>query len=142
LNAATRDVSRRNRPACLELPLLDRGNDELAQPLEAAPLLFGEKETAKLYEGVCPGIIERREKTLTVLNGQRDDPSLERERLLKKGPRRFLNKLYELADIVVRNVQAGEIHLPSYRVSVRPRVVLASTLPGTSRSFSAFRDEP
>ena len=51
---------------------------------------------------------------------KRHDAGLERERLLEKGARGFVNELYGLADVIVGHVQAREVHrsvLPRYRAT-------------------------
>ncbi len=76
----------------------------------AAPLVLGKEDTAELCKGVGPDVVEHPEESLTVLDGERDDSRLEGERLLEKGARRLIDEPYELANVVVRNVQAREIH--------------------------------
>jgi len=72
--------------------------------------VLGEQHPAKLCEGVRPDIVERPQDALAVIHGECDDSSLECERLLEKRARRLVHERDELADIVVGNVQAGEIH--------------------------------
>jgi hypothetical protein len=82
----------------------------LDEPVARAPFVLGEQHPAKLCEGLCPGIVERPQDALAVLDSERDDAGLERERLLKKRAHRLIHERDELADVVVGNLQAGVLH--------------------------------
>ena len=69
----------------------------LDKPIAGAPLVLLEQHSAKLCECVRPRIIERPQDALAVLDSERDDASLERERPLEKRPRRLVYELDELA---------------------------------------------
>ena len=65
---------------------------------------------AKLGKGVRPDIVERPQDALAVLDGERDDSGLEHQRLLQQRACRLVHELYEFADVLVGDPQAGEIH--------------------------------
>ena len=75
-----------------------------------SPLVLLEQDAAELGQCVRPGIVERPEDALPVIDGERDDFGLQPERLLEKRAGRFVDEPYELADVLVGDPQAGEIH--------------------------------
>ncbi len=72
--------------------------------------MLGEQYSAKFCKGVRSDIVERPQDALAIIDGERDDSSLERERLLEKRARWLIHEPYELADIGVGNLQAREVH--------------------------------
>ena len=75
-----------------------------------SPLVFLEQDATELSQCVRPGIVERPEDPIPVIDGERDDFGLQPERLLEKRAGRLVDDPYELADVLVGDPQAGEIH--------------------------------
>ena len=92
------------------LPLAVGRRRELDQPFPRPPLVLLEQHTAKLCQRVRSDIVECPEYALTVFDGECDDLVVERERLLKKRTGRLVHERDEIAYVLVRNPQAGEIH--------------------------------
>ena len=80
------------------------------EPLSSPPLVLLEQHTAKLCQRVRADIIECPEDALTVFDGECDDLAFERERVLKKRTGRLVHERDELAYVLVREPQTGEIH--------------------------------
>jgi hypothetical protein len=69
-----------------------------------------EQNATELGQRVCPRIIERPEGALSIGDCERDDSGFHRERLLEEGACRLVDAPYELANVLVGDPQAGEIH--------------------------------
>ena len=80
------------------------------ETLALAPLVLLEQNATELGQGVRAHIVERPEDALPVVDRQRDHSGLESERLLEEGACRLVDERYELADVLVRDAQAAEIH--------------------------------
>jgi hypothetical protein len=83
---------------------------ELVEPFPPSPFVLLQEHGAQLHESVSPDVIERPENPLAVVDCQRDHFGLEGERLLEEGACRLLDQLCEFADVLVGDLQAGEIH--------------------------------
>ena len=57
-----------------------------------SPLVLLEQDAAKIGQCVRPGIVERPEDALPVIDGERDDFGLQPERLLEKRAGRFVDE--------------------------------------------------
>jgi hypothetical protein len=69
-----------------------------------------QQHSTQLSECVRADIVERPEDALAIFDRDCDDLALERERLLERGARRLVHELDEIANVLVRDRQAGEIH--------------------------------
>jgi hypothetical protein len=77
-----------------------------------------QEHSAELNESVRPRIVERPEDALSVVDCQGDHFRLKREGLLEEQPSRLIDERCQLADVLVGDAQAGEIHrgeVPSER---------------------------
>ena len=91
----------------------EEGNVEtssLDESLSAAQLVLLKQNASELRQSFRADIVERPEDALAIFDGECDDVAIERERLLEKGTRRLVHKRDELANVLVRNPQTGEVH--------------------------------
>ena len=79
-------------------------------PLAHVPLLLLQQNASEFRQRFRADIVERPEDALAIFDGERDDLSLERKRLLEKGARRLGHATNELAHVLIRDPRAGEIH--------------------------------
>ena len=79
------------------------------EPIPGTPLLLLEQHATKLGRGFRADVIERPEEAFAIFDGECDHFAIERERILV-GPCRLVHERDELADVLVGNPQAGEIH--------------------------------
>jgi hypothetical protein len=79
-----------------------------------------EQDATELGQRVCPCIVERPQDAPSIGDRERDDSGPHREHLLEERACRLADEPYELANVLVGDPQAGEIHKGrAYPVSER-----------------------
>ena len=69
-----------------------------------------QKHAPELRQGVRPDVVECPEDAFPIFDRERHDLAVQRERPLEEGACRLVHEPYELANVLVGDPQAGEIH--------------------------------